>query len=264
MILKCENDQRTIHFALTSPSHHQSGLEVVVSTLSKTKQWVVVSSSFLSATFSSIHTALQSFTKVAHFSLRARGFSVCRSTQLPGASTRRTAEVVWRANWADPDFPAPRRKSAGRASTSARIGALRVVRIDLSTGADTSSARTRGGGRPTELKVVTITPENRDGPFSVHDATRKAADILDTPFQSITRCHVVIPENLFANVVFSVHQLWLPNWRAHDERLLDKSESMLDGVTILDFCWHVKIRGTCLRGLPECYSDDVTAIVQFL
>ena len=48
----------------------------------------------------------------------------------------------------------PRRKSTGRASTSARIGVLRVVRIDPSSGADTSSARTRGGGRPAELKVV--------------------------------------------------------------------------------------------------------------
>ena len=47
--------------------------------------------------------------------------------------------------------------------------------LTFSTGADTSSARTRGGGRPTELKVVTLTPENRDGPFSVHNATRKAA-----------------------------------------------------------------------------------------
>ena len=27
MILKSENDQRTTHFALTSPSHHQSGLK---------------------------------------------------------------------------------------------------------------------------------------------------------------------------------------------------------------------------------------------
>ena len=81
MILKSENDQRTTHFALTSPSHHQSGLGVVVSTFSKAEQWVVVSSSFLPATFSSMHTALQSLTKVAHFSLRARNFSVCRSTQ---------------------------------------------------------------------------------------------------------------------------------------------------------------------------------------
>ena len=31
-----------------------------------------------------------------------------------------------------------------------------------SNGADTSSARTRGGSRPAELKVVTLTPENRD------------------------------------------------------------------------------------------------------
>ena len=132
-----ENGQQTTHFALTSPSHHQSSLGVSV-----------VPSSFLPATFSGMHTALQSLTKVAHFSLRARGFSVCRSTQLPGARTRQTAEVVWGADWADPDFSAPRRKSAGRASTSARIAALRVVRIDPSSGADTSSARTRGGGRP--------------------------------------------------------------------------------------------------------------------
>ena len=57
---------------------------------------------------------------------------------------------------------------------TARIGALRVVRIDPSSGADTSSARTRGGGRPAELKVVTRTPEDRDGPFSLHNATRGA------------------------------------------------------------------------------------------
>ena len=49
MILKSENDQRTTHFALTSPSHHQSGLGVVVSTFSKAEQWVVFSSSFLPA-----------------------------------------------------------------------------------------------------------------------------------------------------------------------------------------------------------------------
>ena len=30
MILKSGNDQRTTHFALTSPSHHQSGLRVIV------------------------------------------------------------------------------------------------------------------------------------------------------------------------------------------------------------------------------------------
>ena len=60
----------TKFLALTSPSHHQSGLEVVVSTFSKTEQWVVVSSSNLPATFSSMHTALQSLTKVAQFSLR--------------------------------------------------------------------------------------------------------------------------------------------------------------------------------------------------
>ena len=119
-----ENDQRTIHFALASPSHHQSGLGVVVSTFSAAEQWVVVSSSFLPATFSSMHTALQSLTKVAHFSLRPRNFSVCRSTQLPGTKTRRIAEVVYEADWADPDLSTPRRKSTGRACTSARIAAL--------------------------------------------------------------------------------------------------------------------------------------------
>ena len=87
---------------------------------------------------------------------------VSRSTELPGAKTRRIADVVWGADWADPDLSTPRRKSAGRASTPARIAALRVERIDPSSGADTSSARTRGGGRPAELKVVTLTPENRD------------------------------------------------------------------------------------------------------
>ena len=61
---------------------------------------------------SSTHTALQSLTKVAHF-------SVCYSTQLPSARTRRTAEVVWRGDWTDPDLSAPRRKSASRASCCA-------------------------------------------------------------------------------------------------------------------------------------------------
>ena len=93
--------------------------------------------------------------------LRARNFSVCQSTQLPGTKTRRIAEVVWGADWADPDLSTPRRKSTGRACTSARIAA-RVERMDPSSGADTSSARTRGGGRPAHLKVVNLTPENRD------------------------------------------------------------------------------------------------------
>ena len=75
------------------------------------------------------------------------------------------------ASWREGPSP----EVSGRASTSARIGALRVVRIDPSSGADTSSARTRGGGRPAELKVVTPTPENRDKPFSMHNVTRRAA-----------------------------------------------------------------------------------------
>ena len=82
--------------------------------------------------------------------------------------------------------------------------------------------------------------------------TAPASEILDTPFQSITRYHVDIPENLFANVVLSVDQLWLQNWRAHDEGLQDKRESILDGLTILDFCWHAKTRGTCLM----CHSSE--------
>ena len=67
-----------------------------------------------------------------------------------------------------PEVCMPRRCLATRsawASASARIGALRVVRIDPSSGADTSSARTRGGGRPAELKFVTRTPEDRDAPL---------------------------------------------------------------------------------------------------
>ena len=76
---------------------------------------------------------LQSLTKVAHFSLRARNFSVCRSTQLPGARTCRTAEMVWRGDWADPDLSALRRKSAGRASTSAPIGATVLCELTLPT-----------------------------------------------------------------------------------------------------------------------------------
>ena len=124
---------------------------------SKTEQWVVVSSSFLPATFSSMYTALQSSTKVAQFSLRARGFSVCRSAQLLGARTRRIVEVVWGADWADPDPCAPCWRSAFEKVLSGkkRVGLYFRAhwcppcrQIDHSNGANTSSARTWGGGRP--------------------------------------------------------------------------------------------------------------------
>ena len=175
MIFRSGNDQRTTHFALTSPSHHQSGLGVVVSTFLKTKQWVVVSSSFLPATFSSMHTALQSLTKVAHFSLRARGFSVCRSTQLQLAQrTRRTAEVVWGADWAAlTSLPL-----AGSLQAEPLLQRTLVpsVLCELTLPAVlTPPLPERGGGRPAELKVVTRTPEDRDEPFSMHNATRRAA-----------------------------------------------------------------------------------------
>ena len=67
MIFKSENDQRTTHFALTSPSHHQSGLKWSYPLFRKQK--------------SGLHHFHQPRSQVAHFSLRARNFSVCRSTQ---------------------------------------------------------------------------------------------------------------------------------------------------------------------------------------
>ena len=94
------------------------------------------------------------FTVVQHFWQGPLLFSTCgrgegAQSLLPTCTwlLRMSVDAAsWRED--DPDFSAPRRKSAGRASTSARIAALRVVRIDPSSGADTSSARTRGGGRP--------------------------------------------------------------------------------------------------------------------
>ena len=137
------------------------------------------------------------------------------------------------------------------ASTSTRIGALRVVRIDPSSGGDTSYARTRGGGPPAKLKVVTRTPEDRDALLFNAQCHQEGGNVRQErhlPAKSSTP----FPENLFANVGLSVDQLWLQNWRAHDEGLQDKRESILDGLAILDFCWHAKTRGTCLM----CHSRE--------
>ena len=140
----------------------------------------------------------------------------------------------------------PRRYLATRsvwASTSARIGALR---IDPSSGADTSSARIRGGGRPAELKVVTRSPEDRNAPLFYAQCHQEGGNVRQgrhLPAKSSTP---------LSKASRDVDQLWLQNWRAHEEGLQDKRESSLDSFTFLDFCWHAKTRGTCLM----CHSSE--------
>ena len=214
---------------------------------------------------------------------------VCRSTELPGAKTRRITDVVWGADWAD--LSTPRRKSAGRASTSARIGALRVMRIDPSSGADTSSARTRGGGRPAELKVVTRSLEDRDAPLFNGQCLLEGGNVRQgrhlpakstTPLSKASRDVALISLKIYSPT--SWYQL--TNCGSNFGELMTKDSRTKESPswTVRQF-WtsagtpkHAE-RVSCViavralfktsplwkaRGLPECYSDDLTAIVQFL
>ena len=64
--------------------------------------------------------------------------------------------------------------------------------------------------------------------FAKDDNT--ASEILDIPSRSVTLISLKICS---PTSCCQLTRLWLQNWRAHDEGLQDKRESILDGLTIL-------------------------------